>query len=1073
MRKASDSIPISFEIFALELRHRCRGPGLSGVPKVLLFLDGLGVVDHAETHESLRSHGIRLYNVARALEPASLPVLHMRVMAVRCMEAGHMGKRTTLLCYIRTGLKGHELGSCGEIDQVEGNRVSLAAFRRGFGIVSLAEALGGKRSPEELSKARRCGEMTQEEHDFAASVFVGAFTFTELELAERDPALQRLQFLSEQWCGAMETLGTRVRASFRKQTWIVARKLALLVYERGEHFETGLALFEAMERWFPAVTFDEEARLDDLVVMADMQVATGNRGLASVTLETAQDLRTELASRNLSPEELAASTHVVDWHKVREQGNEDEFSGTEAVDLLRARVCVQAIKEAAVRVKLTLAEVEALRPTHALSEETNASYTSAVTTAHNAFQEFLETLAAFSRSIFATRDVKQDKGRANCDASAKSNALAEEGPIDEVPSTKREKEMEDAAHVRARVWTILKLSCAAFCGCFGYDESTFQGTYLDAESRFAVATSAQKVSMRVGILRALPASAASLTNHVLEDIACASLEAAESAVLLHELWKRLLQQHKDKDEDGAVTTAHFLLSFCEHDEAAAAYANLVMAEAFGRRGAWKEALISCEKAARGREKLAEGACARLASLAFEAQLRASETPGRGIQKSLQRLLQEARCSPAELAHCGSVAASVGALDEVAAVLSSDVCERDVVWAHLVLSIALARVGLVPSALAFDDEYENLLSSPEHDRSDSADASSSSAETSAYTKACRVLGPMLHMFSTTHKVAWATTTTKHHRPTQQVEASLLWIQTVSWRLAHVVLPRLHARRLHEGCLEGSRDDTCASARVRIEGQMYTLCARTSEALLKVSNPPDEERVVLEERLTAAVQRSICSLADVMIDTAVGEIVGEPGLAVKDAAASLCLSEALRADLEWSEERAEKQSTVALIAQYLLSPSDPQFVLQSASKMMQFALYGLGAGDAEGARQILQQALQVELAGVHPDGAQIGRLLVLLVKHAASEDEGANWALQACQLRDAHPTAYMMKADRRYLSAWLWNVGVRKHRACDADAEKVLRNAIQILEHVPTKDEEDGKAQELASRLKDILDASSSP
>lgn len=991
-----------------------------GSLEVLQHIDGFGVVDHAQTQESLRSHGIRLYNVARALEPATMAVLHMRVFAIRCMEAGRLAKRALLLCYVRTSLKAMELCNCREVNFKEGSHLALASFRRGFGILPLKDAL--KINSDDPSTA------TQEENDFSASVFHGAFTFTNLEVSEEDSALQRLQFLCDMWRTAMEILGTRVRPSFRRHTWLITRKLALLVYERGEHLEDGLALFEALEKWFPAATFDQEARLDDLVAMADMQIATGDRGLASVTLETASRLRQDLA---LDPH--TTSTRL-SWSLVvdpQEKGSGDQ-----------CHQGIQLVKEASVRVKLALAEVEALRPTEGASSKSHQSFEDACGSARNSFHLFLDALniirkgeavspAAQEKNQFETKEAEEAK-----EANEDENILVE----------KSHSERDDTF---TRVWKLLKLVCMNYCETFGFDEETFRDTYLEAEACFGKATSAQRLSMRIEVLQSLPETTpSSMASLVLEDLASVEMNPADSLVLLSELWKRLTRQQRGQDVDGASTTARLLLNFCPHDDTACAYAHLVLTEYLTQRKAWRDALQHGEKASSQCRLFTPEAQARLSSLLFEIQMHIGDY--QGAHASMQMLFANPSCSPAEIAHCGIIATDLGALPDLAKVLAH-VQTRDVVWVHLTISVALSRIGLVPSEMAFEYSGEvGFTLSQDH------------------TRIIEIVDSMLQSILYTGKhddesnikdksIDWTPSAT---RSGEQIEASLLWIQAVTWRLAKDVLPHLRSTiRDQESCM---RDN--------LEGMVYTVCAKASDALVSICDAPDDEESVLKARRAAAVDQAICSLADVVLDNVVGAFLGEPGLEVPEATAgSGVLDKRLRCSLEWLQQLAEPNSSVALIAQYLCSPTAPQFVLQSADKMAQFALFALSVGDDRGACQLLQQALQVELTRVHPSGPRMGRLLVLLVKYAETEEESLNWALQAAQIGEAHAEAYMTQVERRFLSTWLWNFAVSKYRACgEIDNEKGrqakehLECAIRILGHCPRAHEDHAKAETLRTR-----------
>jgi hypothetical protein len=172
--------------------------------------------------------------------------------------------------------------------------------------------------------------------------------------------------------------------------------------------------------------------------------------------------------------------------------------------------------------------------------------------------------------------------------------------------------------------------------------------------------------------------------------------------------------------------------------------------------------------------------------------------------------------------------------------------------------------------------------------------------------------------------------------------------------------------------------------------------------------------------------------------------------------------------------------------------------TSSKLAQLGLFFHVLGRRDESHALFVAALQRELGTARPDGALVGRALVMLIKIGGEQAEALLWVEQALQLQqvaklqllaaleagEGLETAesevcalYFSPSVRSYLAAWLWNHGValargerephylEPQRTEQAAAE--LRKAVALLAHCPTGHPDRAAARQMQAQLDDWL------
>jgi len=926
------------------------GIGKGLVPEELLTrIDALGLIENIETRDNLRFSGVRLYNVFRALEPTTEELVAVRALAVRCLEAGKAEGNSILLCYVRTALKilSENLG-CKEL--------AFNCLRRGFSVMSLKQALAlyGK-------------DATEDQNKFGASVFHGAceLSFHELERSQQSEDVGCLKFLCKIWAQAMEELGTIVNLGFRKQTWRVARRIALALYEKAEALDLALGLFKAMEKWFPAEAFDEEVRLDDLVVIADMEILTGDRGLASATLDEAQ-LLLEEANRK-QPDQLP---QPLSWKAIAAEN--DEESVDDPARQREAQILCTTVKKRSVAIKLAAAELKTLEGTKELSSEAGLQHRETKKAVLDRFGEMLETLAECA----ACETIKVDVARAS------------------------------------RIFTIATLCCKEICSSLGYCDKMIRETFLAMEKAFPCAPTGAKASMHVKLVSSLPADS-SMICPLLESITVEDLAPSDTLSLADTMWKRLQKQHNENDFDGTLTTATYLIDFCKQDDVVGAVAELVLAEAMQKKKAWPRALEHAQRAVKLTRELNRSDLF-FKSLVIEYEAAISQ----GLKDKANATLSEALAlkdakNGSEILQLALIASQNSALADVAKILRQVKEPRNEIWMQLYIAVAVTRLGLSPTDFVLEAAPQNVLKELEE----------------------RNMEILLDLVE----------------EIKQVEIGLgkgfsvpivRWIQVATWRLA---------------C-------TCCKVSLLISGLLYFCCAKACKAVheFEDASPVDEDK----KRLEAGIHEGLCSLCDFVIEQVLSGVLEEDGVEPDSFSEKIenvsCVKEML-----WLIENAtETENEIMRVAKFVIKRGAPDFREISCEKMIQLAIFARNIGEHTHCTSILKQALQKEVIEVRPSGARLGKLLSLLVKFSEDSQSAIPWITQALQLQDTHSEAYFTQPARRYLSAWVWNIGVQESRRDGQQNERAqayMKEAIKILRHCSRSHEDRSKADELEKRI----------
>ena len=325
----------------------------AGFEKLLWGLDSLKLVCTAREKERIATAGKQIYNVIRAIEPATKSVLQMRLWSIRCMECDESKDSIeVLLCYCRSGRKVLHLISTDELQDTD-QHLACLCFQRGFSIMTLGDALSL------LSAMPR----SEDNANYAYTIVETILSYTCIEIESSVCGINKelLKSLADMWLKAVETLFSLAKVQYLlDQIAQVVRSLAKTLYLLGcNYFGESLDLFNSLHMYYPNEANEE--KYDDLLIIADMYSEIGDRGLGFAAINTMNQAR-KTAHNERKDFGYTTLNEIID------EGQKLE----EKTDIFENFAL--GIKEDFVLVKLNALELGALSSTMNLTEDTLIEY---------------------------------------------------------------------------------------------------------------------------------------------------------------------------------------------------------------------------------------------------------------------------------------------------------------------------------------------------------------------------------------------------------------------------------------------------------------------------------------------------------------------------------------------------------------------------------------------------------------------------------------------------------------------------------------------------------------------------